>query len=309
VNHVIESHEPTPEFRAHLEWQIESALRRETRLSAPVGFVMPRLRAALIAVAAFLVGGIAVIASDQVQDARQRDVLIETARSEEALVRMRVDLARADYQDARSRFEVGTGGRETVLAAEGRMRAMEMELKRIQLDIEEIRTTSQAPRNELHAPLVGQRDFVRERLAFELNVAQHALVAAEQAVAQAKARIEVGTASRAAQLQAEAELVPARARMQLLSAMLDLRQRSLKGEISADAMIPALRRTELTLQRERTQREREIARERVAEVRRLVEIGMASQLELKRAEVELLEREVELQRIRRELVALPTARR
>src|SRR5688572_14509787 len=138
MNGPMESHEPTQEFRAHLEWQVESALRRETRFAAPASAVMPRLRTALIVVVALAVGGIAAVASEQVQDARQRDVLIESARSEEALVRLRVDLARADYQEARSRFEVGTAGHETVQAAERQMRAMEMALKRIQLDIQEI---------------------------------------------------------------------------------------------------------------------------------------------------------------------------
>jgi hypothetical protein len=309
MNAPMGAHEPRPEFRSHLEWQIESALRRETRFAAPVAASMPRLRAVLMIAAAVAIGGIAVIASEQVQDARQRDLLIESARSEEALVRVRLDLARADFQDARRRYEVGTAGPETVLAAERQMRSMEKELKRIQLDLEEIRATSAAPRNELNAPVVGQRDFVRERLALDLETAQHALVGAERAVAEARQRMEVGTAPPAARLAAEAELAQARARMQLVRAMLDLRSRALRGEIPPDDVAPTLRRTELTVHRERVQREIELLRRRVEEARSRVEIGLTSQLELKRAEVELLEREVELQRIRRELETLPAARR
>jgi outer membrane protein TolC len=309
MNGPMESHEPTEEFRAHLQWQVESALRREARFAAPAAAGMPWLRATLMVLVGVAAGGIAVIASEQVQDARQRDVLIEAIRSEESLVRVRLDLARADYQEARRRFEVGTAGRETLQAAERQMRAMEAALRRLQLDIEEIRTTSAAPRNELNAPLVGQRDFVRDRLALELETAQHALVAAEQAVTQAQQRVEVGTGPRAALLQAEAELAQARASMQRVHATLDLRQRSVRGEISTDDLAPTLRRMELTFQRDRVQREREIARALIEEVRRRVEVGMASQLELKRAEVELLERDVELQRIRRELESLPAVKR
>jgi hypothetical protein len=309
MNPPIGAHEPEPGFRAHLEWQIESALRRETRFAAPAGSVMPRLRAALMLAAALAAGGIAVIAAEQVQDGRQRNALIESARSEEALVRLRLDLARADYQDARRRFEIGTAGRETLQAAERQVRAMETELKRIQLDIEEIQATSAAPRNELHAPIVGQRDFVRDRLRLDLELAQHAMVAAERDLSQAKERIRIGVAPRAAQLQAEAELAQARTRTQLLRATLELRQRSLKGEIGADGLAAAARRMELTLQLERAQREREIARARIEEARRLVETGLATQLELKRAEVDLLERDVEIQRLRRELETLPAVRR
>jgi outer membrane protein TolC len=309
MNHATGSHDPVPEFRARLEWQVETALRRQTRLSAPVGGSVQRLRGVFMVLVALAVGGLAGVASGQVQDARQRDVLVENARSEESLVRLRLDLARADYQEARRRFEIGTAGRETVLDAERQMRAMEMALKRIQLDIEEIRATSAAPRNELHAPLVGQRDFVKDRLALELDTAQHALVAAEQAVAQAKERFDIGMATRAAQLQAEAELASARAHMQLVRATLDLRQRSLQEKMSAEELAAALRRMELTLQRERVQRELEIARGRVEEVRRRVSTGLAEQLELKRAEVDLLEREIELQRVRRELEMLAAGRR
>jgi outer membrane protein TolC len=303
------SQEITPEFRAHLEWQIESALRRRTRFVAPVGGVMPRLRAAVVVISALAAGGIVVAASGELQEARQRDLLIETARSEEALLRLRLDLARADYEDARRRFETGTAGRDSIETAERHLRAMETALKRIRLDIEEIQSTSEAPRDDLQAPLVGQRDFVGERLKLELDTAQQTLAAAERAVTQAEQRVKVGTAPRAAQLQAEAELAEARARMQQLRATLDLRERSLKGDVRVEELALAVRRMELTLQRDRLRRELEIARARVDEVRRLVEIGQATQLELKRAEVELLERELGLKRVGQELEMIGGVRR
>lgn len=68
-----DTHEPTPEFRARLAWQVETALRRETRFAEPVGGGgVRRFGTALIVVAALVVGGAAGIASEQVQDARAR---------------------------------------------------------------------------------------------------------------------------------------------------------------------------------------------------------------------------------------------
>ena len=90
MNPLVESHEPTPEFRANLEWQIETSLRRENRFAAPVTGRARRLGAGLVVVAALTTGGIAGLAAGQVQDARQRDQLMETARSEEAVVRLRL---------------------------------------------------------------------------------------------------------------------------------------------------------------------------------------------------------------------------
>ena len=309
MNPHIEPHEPTPEFRAHLEWQIETALRRETRLASPVTGGARTLVAVLVVVAALATGGIAGIAAGRVQDARQRDRMVEAARSEESLAGVRLDLARTEYQEAQRRFETGTAGRESLLAAERQLRDMEASLARIRLDIEEIRATSAAPRNELQAPLVGQRDFVRERLRLELESSQHALVAAEQAVQQAHSRIEVGVAPLTALLQPESDLAQARARMQLARGTIDLRDRFVRGEIKPEALAASARRLELTSRQERAQRELELAQRRMEELRRQFEIGQDSELDLKRSEVELLEKQLELKRIQQEIEALAAVKR
>ena len=309
MNSLSEPHEPTPEFRANLEWQIQSALRRETRFAAAIGRPAARLRTAVVVLAALVVGGISGVASGELQDARRKDMLIESTKSEEALVRLRVDLARAGYDEARSRFEVGMAGRETVQAAENELRAMETALARLRLDLEEIQISSTAPRNDLQAPLIGKRDFVRERLQLELAQAQRGLAAAEQGLSQVQSRLDVGMAPPAAVLQAQTELSKTRAQMEQLRSTVDLRQRFLKGEIKAEALSSAFRRMELRLQGERLDRELTIARRRVDEVRSLMEIGRATPLELKRAEVELLEHEIELKRVRRELDMLAGGRK
>ena len=184
-----------------------------------------------------------------------------------------------------------------------------MALRRIRLDMEEIRLTSATPRNDLQAPLVGKRDFVRERLMLELDTAQRALAAAEEGVAQAQQRVSVGVAPQLAKLQADAELEAALGRMQQLSIMIDIRERSVAGGMKVEELVAEQRRMELNLQHERAQREMELAKVRIQELRRMVEFGQASQLELKRAEVELLEREVELKKIRQEIELLGAARR
>ena len=309
MNPLVESHEPTPEFLANLEWQIETSLRRENRFATPVTGRARRLGAGLVVVAALTTGGIAGLAAGQVQDARQRDQLMETARSEEAVVRLRLDLAQANYDQARRQFEVGMVDRGSVRDAEQQLQAMKAAALRIQLDMEEIRATSAAPRNDLDAPLVGQRDFVKDRLALELQAAQQALAAAEQHAAQTAERFKVGVLPRAAQLQAEAELAQTGARLQQLAAMLDLRQRYIKGEIKADALAAAARQTKLKLQLAGTQLEMNLMRARVDELRRQVGVGQASELDLKRSEVDLLERQLEMKRIQQELEALNAVKR
>ena len=304
-----ESHQITPEFRAHLEWQITSAVRRQTRFAEPTGGGASRLHVAVVAVVALFVGGIAVTASGELQDAKQRDLLIATANQEEALVRMRVELARADLQEVQRRFETGTSDRPALQAAQRQLRAMEMELQRIRLDMEEIQQTSAAPRNDLQAPLVGKRDFVRERLGLQLDTAERGLAAAEEGLAQAKQRVSVGVAPMTAQLQADAELAAARARLQELRIAIEMRGRSVTGDVKVEELAAEQRRRQLMLQQEVVQQQLQIARARIEELRRLVEIGTASQLDLKRLEVEMLEREVELQKIRQQIELLGAPRR
>lgn len=309
MNPQHDPHEPRPEFLSHLEWQIETACRRQTQLAMPVTGGARRLAAGLIVVAALATGGIAGVAAGRVQDARQRDRLIDAARSEEALVRVRLDLAGTELNEAQRKFDVGAADPESLVAAQRQLKTMETSLARIQLDIEEIRATSTTPRNDLDAPLVGGRDFVRERLTLNLKDAQQELALAEQSVAVAIRRVEIGVAAPTIRLQADSDVAKARARMQQLIAELDLRQRYLKGDLKREALAAAARRSELTLQLESTQRVIDLARARVAEVQSQLEIGRASQLDAKRAEVELLERQVELKRIQQELKALEAVKR
>ena len=304
MTHPIDPHEPSPEFRAHLQWQIETALRRESRLAAPVNSRIPRLHGAIAVVIALAVGGMAGVASGHVQDARQRNSLVESVHAQMQLAQTRLALAQSEYRDVKDRYETGLAGRESVMAAEQQVRAMQAALARLQLDLQEIQATAAPPRDTLDAPLVGQRDFVRDRLMLEMQRVQRALQTAEDLVAALRSRAEIGTAPRATVAEAEADVARVRADMALLQSKLDLRQRHLRGEISHEQLAGTLRRTELTLALHRAQQEITLGRERVTQLRRQAAVGLTAELEVKRAEVELLEREIELQGIRRELAAL-----
>jgi hypothetical protein len=301
--------QPRPEFRAHLEWQVQSALRRESRFAAPAGRRRPTLGAVVAFVAAIALGAGVVGASGEIQEARERDALIDAMRSEEALAKLRMELARAAYQDAQQKYEVGTAGRETVQAAEGELRAMEAALKRLAIDAEEIQATAKAPRNDLQAPLVGTRDFVSERMALDLQAAQRDMIAAEQMMTAIKRRFDVGLAPGVALRQGEADLMQARLRMEQLRDTLDLRRRALAGAVKLEEIQPALRRLELRLEAVRIEVDMQLARARIDELRKRLAVGTASEIELKRAELELLERQTDLQRVRLEIEKLAGGKR
>jgi len=302
------AHEPSPEFRAHLEWQLETAMRRESRLAEPVGDGRgPRFRglgAALVVLLALAVGGAAGIASEHLQDAKVRDQVLANTLGELELAKTRLDLARAEFEEVRRRFEVGATGPESVAAAERHMRGLEASLKRLQIDMEEVKATFTTPRNELNAPLVGQRDFVRTRLMLDLQTAEQELAASEQALRKARERFEVGLVPQATMLQAEAAAAVARERMQKLQMYIELRKKYLEATIKAEDLALSVRRADLNIELTGAQREIVAARQRIEILRRQVEIGLMAPLDVKRAEVELLEAQVKLQNVQRQLAAM-----
>ena len=303
----LDPHEPSPEFVAHLEWQIRSAIRRETRLAAPVSGIR-RLPVAAAIATALMVGAAGGVASGQIQDARERTRLIEQTRADEQLLRMRYELAKTEYESAKQRVEVGMGDRESLAETLLRFHELTIALRRLTIDMDEIRATSAQPRNDLDAPLVGQRDFVRERLMLEVELAQQSLAAAESALKEAQRRVSAGTAPDTARLQAEVDALLAMDSMHRLRNKLELRQQLLSGRIQADALAIEVRRVELTLAQQRAERELTLARQRLEVLRNQSSVGAATQLDVKRAEIAILEGELELKRIQTELAALKKGR-
>ena len=300
-------HEPSPEFVAHLEWQIRSAIRRETRLTAPVSGIR-RLRAAAAMAAAVIVGAAGGVASGQIQDSVQRNQLVQSTRAEQELTQMRYELAKAEYESMKRRFDLGTTDRESLTSSELQYREMETAIRRLKIDMDEILATSAPPRRDLDAPVVGKRDFVRERLMLDLELAQQALAAAERTHKVMQGRVSIGTAPDTARLQAEVDVVLAMQKMQQLRTNLELRQQLLSGRLQADALVLEVRRTELTLAHDRAVHELALARHRLEALKKRAAVGLAGQLEVKRAEIAILEGEMEMQRIRTELDALKRGR-
>ena len=304
MNHPTD-HEPTAEFRSHLEWQIATAMRRETRLaepvtSAPAGW----LRTVVVVLLALSIGGVAGIASERVQDAKTRNELLENAKAERALLKNRYDLALGDLKETRRRFEIGAAGREEVAEAQRRAEAAEFALTRVDVDITEIEKSSALPRNELTAPKVGSTDFVAQRLKLELVTAERELRAAEAAAARAKERFDVGLVTHTSLLQEETDVALARNRLQHVRIRLEMREKYLQDQLTAEQLQQQVRRAEVTLDAELTRQQLAAAKVRVDALKRMVEVGVISQLELKRGEVELLELEVKLKRIQQQLAAL-----
>ena len=302
----LHAHEPSPEFRAHLEWQLETAMRRESRLAEPVTAAGPQAwaRTLLIILVALAAGGAAGVASERVQDATTRNQLVQNANGERALLKTRVELAREELNDAKRRYEVGAAGTEVLVEAQRRVSAAEGALARLDVDLQEIQKTSAPPRDELNAPLVDKEDFVRKRLRLELAAAERELSGAETVANRAKSSFEVGLGTQAELVRAQNDLAVARHRMMQLQLRLELREKYVSQQVTAEQLAAQVRRAELTLEADLTRQQLAWAKARLDNLRSLVEIGTMSPLDAKRAEVELLELEAKFKRVQQQLSAL-----
>ena len=227
-------------------------------------------------------------------------------QSELRLARLRVELARKEFETTRRKVAVGAAGRETLAASAAELQEMESNLARIQLNLNEIRATAQAPRNDLAAPVVGQNDFVRERM--ELAAAQKQVVAAEANAKEAKLRSAAGVASRLVTLEALAASAQQKAEMEMLMGKLQLREEYLQQKLTASQA--ARREQSLELQKELrvAQGLREVAQARLAKVQQMWKAGTVEQVDLLRAQLEASERNADAERLRQSLQQLESAR-
>ena len=296
-------HSPTPEFRDRLEWEVATAFRRARRERAlsdgRASRIRPRLRAAAALLVAVAIGASAGLASAQIADASRRDSLLDASMAELYLASLRLDLARAQLDDARRREQLGAADAAAVASADADFHAMQAKARRLQLNMEEIRASStpQAPRDDLNAPLVGGRDFMLERLRLDLFVAQQRLTSAERALGDIERRVRVGAADPLARLEAEGDVARARASLAALAERQNLRREFLEKGTPIDELVRRQQRAELRSEAMVAQQALAIARERLSLLEKSRAAGAAGELDVLRARVAVGEREIELQRL------------
>jgi hypothetical protein len=294
------AHVPTPEFRAQLEWEVTRAARRQGRLGAQAR-TRRRLRAAAVVAVSVAVGTMTGLASAQVRDVARRDSLLTEAQVELRMAQIRLDLSRSIYEDAVKKVKVGAASTESLLDVEAELRAMEGHVARAALNIDEIRASLQVARDELNAPLVDGRDFVKERMQIDLRSAQAQLLAAERTLREVEPRVRAGAAPDIARVEAELGVERARRPLAILAERLSLRQEFIEKGTPADQLFTRLEVAELKQDARLAQRALDLARLRLTRLEGLRAAGAVAEIELLRARVEAKERELELSRVAMQL--------
>ncbi|MEO8621167.1 MAG: hypothetical protein ABI625_08880 [bacterium] len=284
-----DTHRPTEAFRDFLDEEIHRAfghhaLRRRLRLAAVI----------MVSVAIGTTGG---LASAQIREGSQRDSLLDAARADAALVSMRVDLARAQLAEQRRAVAVGAMSTETAAGAVLQLKDVESQLARASLNIDEIKASGRAPRDELNAPLVNGHDFVKDRILAQAMAAQVRMQTAESAQTEVARRVRAGVVSELANQEAELDVARAQREILVISTRIQLRKEFLEKQTPVDQLLQQLVQAELRADLGVAQRALSVARARAATLDKRRAAGVGDELELMRAQLEMKEREVELQRL------------
>lgn len=291
-------HSPTPEFRAALEHRILMALGTDVTMSpARHTHRRDRLRIAAVLALGMLLGIGTQFASAQVRDARQRSELESALNVDLQVAAMRMQVARANHERVRSAYEAGALSQQSLLEAAAELHAAELDVVRLQLDVDEVKATSTAPRDELWAPLVNGRDFVVERLRLAAAAAQAALKSAEEVANDAQRRFDVGAVSETAVAEARLKAAEARRNFQVIAQQLSLRDDVLRQQLATDDVARRVQRFEVTADLMLARKRLELASARLELLRQRARAGAVDELDVKRAEVDVLERQVDLQRL------------
>jgi hypothetical protein len=287
TNESLDMHRPTAAFRDYLEGEVVREYRRRRTFR--------RLRAAAVIVVSVGIGMSATLASAQVRGNAQRDSLQEAVKAEALLASMRFGLAQAQLVEAQRQVSVGNRPASSLMEAELQLRVAEEEVARVILNGREIEASGLPPRDELNAPLIKGEDFVKQRIQNQMMTADKKLKAAEQNQSEISRRVAVGAASEVELGDADLEILRARAHLAVLAERIQAREEFLQKKTPLPELFRRIEKTGLQNTLAVMQRALTNAQARLALVEKRREAGAASDADVLRARLDVLEREVDFQ--------------
>jgi hypothetical protein len=291
----VNIHQPTEAFRDYLEGEVVHEFRRRRTFR--------RLRAAAVILVSIGIGATATFASAQVRESSAKDSLLQAARAEATLAKVRLTLVQMQLLEERT--QVTAGARQAGdLPSANMAKELEADVARLALNMEEIEATSRPPRDDLNAPLVNGRDFVKERIQLQVMTAQQRLLTAQQKYDEAMRRVRVGAATELEAADYGASVLRRNGDLAVLAEKLNARKEFLEKHTDIAALSVRIERTEVEQAVAVTQRELQNAQARMNLVEQRQKAGVATKLEFLEAQVNVQVQELELQKLMRRLKEL-----
>lgn len=232
---MTKTYEPDGRFVERLEWQLASEYRRTNRLKPSSGKVaVSRRMVAVALLVGVLTTGVAVIkAAEYIKDSWRKGLEIARVGTEVQLKKAHLESTREMAARAENLASVGAIREEESQVLKLGVEKATLDLERSLLNLDEVKASGVAPRDELYAPVLGGRDFVSERLKIQIKDVERDLELLRSRLDQFKQRVEVGVASGGDLDQIQAEIAGRKAMIDETRKRLDLRKRYVAGEITA----------------------------------------------------------------------------
>ncbi len=297
-------HLPTPQFQRHLQWQLETELRRAERfgdestassaLVPPGKRRAPWLRRAALVFVSIILGAGGTLAAEIYQNSIRAQNLLEQTRLRLKLAEAKEAEARREFAHLEALVKEGLAERGSLIESRQRVVEESQDVHLLRLDLEEISHSGKRPSRDISAEQVAGRDFVTERLQQKLSTEERRLQSEQLTLQRAQQLFELGVVSNAAVRDAEGRVNRTEIELREIEAQLKLRQRFLEGELSAQAAERRMLRLEALYSLEQAQRQIERARVEVETTRLQHHNGNVSNAAVRQAEARLRELEVEM---------------
>ena len=256
------------------------------------------MKIAVLVLASALMGAGGVVVKDEVQDRRAQEVLLRETEVRLRMAELELEMVRAQAEEIEGLFETGLADEEALMQAQAQVRQAELELMRIFLDQEEIRASGERPRNDLSAPMVGRRDFVTERLVLLKAVASDQMSRVERHLARYREMAEIGAIGADDVTNLNLAYQEAETHLENLHLQLAYRQRFLSGEASGTELEHALRIAEARNEMNLRQVALDGAVRRLHALEERAGSGVVGEPEVRRARLEVMRMQMELDLIR-----------
>ena len=229
------NYEPDNQFVDRLEWQLSSEFRRANRLKTSSGKIAVSRRMVAIAITiGVLMTGVAVTkAADYIKDSWQKKIEMARVETEVELKKVQLESIREIASDIKARVSNGLIREDEYQAMKIAVKKAELDFKKSQLNLEEVKMSGEIPRNELYAPLVSGRDFVSERLELDKMEIELEIYLISRHLKRIKKLTEEGLIQDHELDQVMTVIANQEAHLDKIQQRLDLRSSFLEGEITA----------------------------------------------------------------------------
>ncbi len=292
-----EVYEPDNQFLERLEWQLSSEYRRTNLLRTSSGRIaIPRKVVALACLVGILMTGVAVIkAAEYVQDSWRKKIEIARSETEVKLKKAHLESTREIASRTEMRYSNGLVEEEEYRVIQIAAKRAELDWNKSLLNLDEVKASGEAPRNELYAPVKGGRDFVSERLKIEMKEIELDLELFGSRAKRLKMLVEKGLAQAEDLSQIQAEIANRKVMIDKIQKRLDLRKRFISGEITAQEVEIEDRMTGAERNLHLAQSKVDFLNEQLKRLRILEARGMISPIEIRQLQYALDAAQAELE--------------